>query len=104
MHILIHYVKYQNYLYVLVVYVIRDIISDLMIDIIMSLNDTISGDEKYLGSGYKIGHSYFCPDEEMDNPDDAWYNRIIQFEIEPLLKEYWFDDIDRAENEVENLS
>ena len=68
-----------------------------------SLNDTIAGDEKYLGSGYKIGHSYFCPDSDMINPNDEWYNRVIQFEIEPLLKEYWFDNLERAENVIENL-
>jgi len=68
-----------------------------------SLNDTIAGDEKYLGSGYKIGHSYFCPDSDMINPNDGWYNRVIQFEIEPLLKEYWFDNLERAKNEVDSL-
>jgi len=74
-----------------------------IVDRLTDLNDTISGDEKYLGKGYKIGHSYFCPDDDSIVPNDAWYERVIKFEIEPLLKEYWFDDIERADNEIENL-
>ena len=38
----------------------------------------------------------------VDN-NEAWYRQIIKYEIEPLLKEYWFDDIERAEQEVDNL-
>ena len=74
-----------------------------IVDRLTDLNDIISGDEKYLGKGYKIGHSYFCPDDDSIVPNDAWYERVIKFEIEPLLKEYWFDDIERADNEIENL-
>jgi 5-methylcytosine-specific restriction protein B len=74
-----------------------------IVDRLTALNNTIEGDEKYLGKGYKIGHSYFCPDDDTSNPDEAWYNRIVKFEIEPLLNEYWFDNIERAESEIADL-
>ena len=74
-----------------------------IVDRLTALNNTIGGDEKYLGKGYKIGHSYFCPDDDTSNPDEAWYNRIVKFEIEPLLNEYWFDNIERAESEIADL-
>ena len=79
------------------------ILIEKIINKLESLNQTIAGDEKYLGSGYKIGHSYFCPDSNIVDNNEAWYRQIIKYEIEPLLKEYWFDDIERAEQEVDNL-
>jgi len=64
------------------------------------LNQTIKSDPG-LGSGFMIGHSYFC-----SNPDDnykEWYRRIIENEVGPMLEEYWFDDPDKASDEVESL-
>ena len=65
------------------------------------LNDRIEGD-KNLGKGFKIGHSYFCPHGEVV-PDRRWFQRVIRGEIEPLLREYWFDDPSEAENATEEL-
>jgi len=53
-----------------------------------------------LGDGFCIGHSYFCraaPDQEADQD---WYDRIIRTEVQPLLKEYWFDDTEKADEQV----
>lgn len=37
-----------------------------------------------LGSGYCIGHSFFCPsDGEEERYDDDWYQTIIRYEITP---------------------
>lgn len=52
------------------------------------LNETIAKDAS-LGPGYAVGHSYFCQDRDVY--DDAWFERILRYEIEPLLREYWFD-------------
>ena len=60
------------------------------------LNSTIS-DDGNLGDGFKIGHAYFL-DANKDN-----YNSIIKYEIAPLLKEYWFDDLENAKDEIEKL-
>ena len=59
--------------------------------------------KKYLGKGFTIGHSYFCPDSDTARPNKNWYRKIIEFEIKPLLKEYWFDNLDKASEEVDNL-
>jgi 5-methylcytosine-specific restriction protein B len=51
------------------------------------LNEEISRDS-ILGKGYQVGHSYFC---DYDHTN-TWYEEIIDYEIAPLLKEYWYDD------------
>lgn len=53
------------------------------------LNAEIEAD-KDLGAGFMIGHSFFTsPDESVSA--EAWYERVVQNEVAPLLAEYWFD-------------
>ncbi len=66
-----------------------------------ALNDLIREDSHNLGWGYTIGHSFFCPDGDV--PDQDWFEQIIEFEIAPLLREYWVDDDRKAEAELEKL-
>jgi MoxR-like ATPase len=73
-----------------------------IIDRVSVLNEEIRSDKNNLGDGYQIGHSYFCPDGSKPYNDD-WYNRKIKYEIEPLLKEYWFDEQERVDGLLENL-
>jgi MoxR-like ATPase len=56
-----------------------------------ALNEVITADTKNLGSGYQIGHSFFCPRNGI-KPDQSWYRRVIESEIVPLIREYWFDN------------
>ena len=56
-----------------------------------ALNEEIRADHANLGPGFEIGHSYFCSDAGEEKFDESWYKSIIQQEIEPLLREYWFD-------------
>lgn len=67
------------------------------------LNLIISSDNKNLGKGYRIGHSYFCDSPKQSENHENWYNRIVLSEIKPLLYEYWFDDEETAEAEVKAL-
>ena len=68
---------------------------------IAGLNQAIA-DDRELGVGYLIGHSYFVPgDAEMAN--NGWYNRIVETQIAPLLREYWFDSPDDFERQIEDL-
>jgi 5-methylcytosine-specific restriction protein B len=67
---------------------------------VRSLNDTIEN-ERDLGSGFRIGHSFFCPARD-DLPDEAWYREIVTGEIQPLLEEY-FDSRERVEKLVAEL-
>jgi 5-methylcytosine-specific restriction protein B len=82
---------------------IDDTLIDLIIDKLESLNETIADDNKNLGPGYRIGHSYFCPNDNIQEYDERWYRMVIRSEIEPLLQEYWFDDRKRVADHVGNL-
>lgn len=66
---------------------------DKVITIIKQINEAIEND-KSLGAGFKIGHSYFCPEltDRKGNKKDI--QDIITYEIIPLLEEYWYDDED----------
>lgn len=59
-----------------------------LIAAVESLNSTISTDES-LGDGFRIGHSYFCTDDEIT---DEWLKSVVEYEVIPLIKEYWFDE------------
>ena len=61
---------------------------DNLISIIRDLNNEIAKD-KSLGSGFCIGHSYFCGAKECT---EEWMKAIVDYEILPMLSEYWFDD------------
>ena len=43
-----------------------------------------------LGRGFTIGHSFFVPFQNVTD-SNVWYERVIKNEIDPLLREYWFD-------------
>ncbi len=76
---------------------------DKIIDRMNRLNEAIAADKKNLGPGYQIGHSFFCPADGKATLNDAWYEDVIRSEIEPLLNEYWLDDIDVVAKHVEML-
>jgi len=74
-----------------------------IIDKLTTLNNGISEEKKTLGSGYQIGHSYFCADDSEVNYDEQWYKNVVIYELKPLLEEYWFDDEDKAKVAVRDL-
>ena len=55
---------------------------------VKELNCEIVAD-KSLGKGLCIGHSYFCG---KDVCTDEWLHSIVDYDILPMLSEYWFDD------------
>lgn len=67
------------------------------------LNKAITSDTKSLGPGFEVGHSYFCPGSRVELDSLEWYRSIIDSEIAPLLREYWFDDTSRAERYIKML-
>jgi len=67
------------------------------------LNEEIAADQKNLGPGFEIGHSYFVPGDEDSGLDDQWYERVIRTEVGPLLREYWFDQPTRVDELIEQL-
>ena len=59
-----------------------------LISTVELLNNAIAADES-LGDGFRIGHSYFCTDDEVT---DGWLKSVVEYEVIPLIKEYWFDE------------
>jgi len=70
---------------------------------IAALNDQIA-DDRNLGPQFRIGHSHVTPppDTPIDNPQQ-WFTDVVETEIAPLLREYWFDDPARALEESDKL-
>ena len=66
-----------------------------------SLNSKIKND-KNLGKGFQIGHSYFCPQQGIV-VNQEWYRKIVNTEIEKLLDEYWFDSPEEVRNSITEL-
>lgn len=60
------------------------------------LNAAIGEDRVNLGPGFQIGHSFFTP-ADGQTLGRAWFERVVESEIRPLLDEYWFDAPDRAD-------
>ncbi len=90
--------KFQRYLYKLGVSkkIVHRIVHKLP-----EVNLQISSDPQ-LGKGYEIGHSFFCSKPTQVSSED-WYQQIIQWNIAPLIREYWYDDPDKAEKEIQFL-
>lgn len=63
---------------------------DELIKKIIELNEEISRD-KSLGKGFCIGHSYFCG-RTKETCTDEWMQSVTDYDILPMLSEYWFDD------------
>ncbi|MBS5520103.1 MAG: AAA family ATPase [Acidaminococcus intestini] len=74
---------------------------DKLIACVESLNNVISNDES-LGDGFCIGHSYFC-NLSPDTIDDQVLSGIVEYELIPLLKEYWFDEPTKVKDWSSNL-
>ena len=56
--------------------------------------------DESLGEGFCIGHSYFCSHQDIT---DGWLQSVVDYEIVPLLKEYWFDEPSKVRDWAANL-
>lgn len=65
------------------------------------LNNVIEKDN-VLGKGFCIGHSYFC-NLNAENCTDELLRIIVEYDIIPMLKEYWFDDKENVKTWSANL-
>ena len=72
---------------------------DRLINCVQNLNMAITADDS-LGEGFCIGHSYFC---DLDEVDDQTLSAIVEYELIPLLKEYWFDEPLKVKDWSSNL-
>ncbi|MCM1500969.1 MAG: EVE domain-containing protein [Clostridium sp.] len=72
-----------------------------LIDQIKMLNKEIVED-KSLGRGFCIGHSYFCGRKPGECTID-WMRSVVEFDILPMLSEYWFDEPAKLQRWEKNL-
>lgn len=61
---------------------------DRLIEKVKELNKAIAADES-LGEGFELGHSYFCGQKTVT---DDWLHQVINYDLVPMLQEYWFDN------------
>lgn len=72
-----------------------------LINSVENLNNAITADES-LGDGFCIGHSYFC-NLSADAIHEQTLSGIVEYELIPLLKEYWFDEPLKVKDWSNNL-
>ena len=75
----------------------KDTKLDKLVNAIVELNKLIESDDS-LGSGFCIGHSYLCELGTKYNLDS-----IVEYDIIPMLREYWFDNNERFNQEALKL-
>ena len=81
---------------------------EALVDVVRRLNQRIAEDEA-LGPGFQIGHSYLClPAAGPETPagTDADVTSVVRYELEPLVREYWFDNpsaMDESIHELESV-
>lgn len=68
---------------------------DALIEIVKEIN-------KELGNGFEIGHSFFCNLEKASCTVER-LRSIVNYDILPTLREYWFDDEDKYKKCKERL-
>ena len=72
---------------------------DKLVSCVEKLNEMIAKDDS-LGDGFCIGHSYFC---NLTAVDAQVLSGIVEYELIPLLREYWFDEPDRIREWTDEL-
>lgn len=72
---------------------------DSLIKCVQNLNIDIVNDDS-LGAGFIIGHSYFS---NLSYVTELILSNIVEFEIIPLINEYWFDEPSKVDLWSEKL-
>lgn len=72
---------------------------DKIIQGIQALNEVICKDDS-LGNGFCIGHSYFCNQTVFSHD---WLKNVIEYDMAPMLKEYWFDEPQKYKSQMSIL-
>lgn len=73
-----------------------------LVSCIIELNNAISNDDS-LGTGFEIGHSYLCY-RNVTEVTSQWLNAVVNYDIIPLLNEYWFDNKTSIDNWSKKLN
>ncbi|MFW6353791.1 MAG: AAA family ATPase, partial [Verrucomicrobiota bacterium] len=78
-------------------------LADALIRELIELNRQIRDDRLDLGEGFCVGHSYFTPGSSDTNVDREWVVEILEYEIRPLLQEYWIESSEKADQLVDDI-
>ena len=70
-----------------------------LLNTVKKLNEDIVKDST-LGEGFCIGHSYFMRDDKT--PDEI-AQQIVNYDLIPLIEEYWFDNVTKLKEEKKKL-
>ena len=70
---------------------------------IETLNNFIREDHRNLGEGFMVGHSYFCDPPLSSKDHSKWLSDIFNYEIIPLINEYWIDNKEVKEKRTSDL-
>ena len=73
-----------------------------LIEQVKQINSDIEKDES-LGEGFKIGHSFFCDIKPEEKDIEERLTNIVEYELIPLIEEYWFDESAKAADYSEKL-
>ncbi len=81
-------------------YVNEDFVNKLMSSY-SNLNDFIT---KKLGKGFCVGHSYFI--NQFNDSENLYetYNQILEYEIKPLIFEYFYDDLNKVNEALDMIT
>ena len=64
---------------------------------IEELNEPNCATDPNLGPQFRIGHSFVVPKQgEPVAVPGEWFTQVVETEIAPLLREYWFNDPGKA--------
>jgi hypothetical protein len=74
---------------------------DVIAERIGALNATIA-DDPSLGPQFAVGHSFVTPSDTQSD-GLAWYHGVIETQIGPQLREYWFDERAKADAAIAAL-
>ena len=69
---------------------------------IINLNKKIVEDDS-LGYGFEIGHSYLCYNK-VEEVTNQWLYAVVNYDIIPLLNEYWFDNRNNVKDWAKRLN
>ena len=56
-----------------------------------------------MGYGFEIGHSYLCYNK-VEEVTDQWLYAVVNYDIIPLLNEYWFDNRNNVKDWAKRLN
>lgn len=68
------------------------------VQLMTQINSNLKQYNQKKKGNFQIGHSFFCTSAELVEDEQKWFERIVQFEIGPVLSDYWGNEKDKWED------